>query len=47
MTPEHILLGILKEAEETGGGVATHVLKEGFGIDLVHLEQQLRSAMSQ
>jgi DNA-binding transcriptional MerR regulator len=47
MTPEHILLGILKEAEETGGGVATHVLKEGFGIDLAHLEQQLRSAMSQ
>jgi hypothetical protein len=47
MAPEHILLGILKEAEETGGGVATHALKEGFGIDLAHLEQQLRLAMSQ
>ncbi|MEO1402356.1 MAG: MerR family transcriptional regulator [Cyanobacteria bacterium J06635_1] len=46
ITPEHLLLGILKEAEQ-GGGVATYALKEGFGIDLAYLEQQLRSAMSQ
>ncbi|MEM8810660.1 MAG: MerR family transcriptional regulator [Cyanobacteria bacterium P01_G01_bin.38] len=46
ITPEHLLLGILKEAE-AGGGVATYALREGLGIDLAHLEQQVRSAMSQ
>ncbi len=46
LTPEFLLLGILKEGEE-GGGVAIYVLKEKLGIDLAHLEQQLRSAMSQ
>ncbi|MEO0459014.1 MAG: Clp protease N-terminal domain-containing protein, partial [Cyanobacteria bacterium P01_A01_bin.114] len=44
IAPEHLLLGILKEAE-TGGGVATYVLQEGFGLDLAHLEQRLRSAI--
>ena len=43
---EHLLLGILKEAEE-GGGVAARILREELGIDLVQLEQQLRSAMAQ
>lgn len=45
LTPEYLLLGILKEGEE-GGGVAIYVLKQKLGIDLVHLEQQLKSAMS-
>ncbi len=43
---EHLLLGILKEGEEEGG-LAIRILKENFGIDLKHLEQQLRLAMSQ
>lgn len=47
IAPEHLLLGILKEADEGGGGVATYVLKEKLGIDLAQLEQQLRSAMLQ
>lgn len=42
IAPEHLLLAILQE----GGGVATHVLQERFGLDLAHLEQQLRSVMS-
>ena len=43
----HLLLGILKEAEDSGGGVATYILKERFGIDLTDLEQQLRFAISE
>ena len=44
LEPEHLLLGILKEAEQ-GGGVATHILAN-LGIDLAQLEQQLRQAMA-
>ncbi len=47
MNSGHLLLGILKEAEESGGGVAAHIMKERLGIDLADLEQQLSSAMSQ
>ncbi len=46
LTPEYLLLGILKEGEQ-GGGVAIYVLKQKLKIDLAHLEQQLRLAMSQ
>ena len=51
-TPEHLLLGMLKETEEIeaaghSAGVAALVLREGFGIDLASLEQQLRAALSQ
>ena len=42
IAPEHLFLGILEE----GQGVATHVLKERLKLDLEHLEQQLRLAMS-
>ncbi|MEL6321402.1 MAG: MerR family transcriptional regulator [Cyanobacteria bacterium J06626_14] len=45
ITPEYLLLGILKEAEE-GGGLATYILGNDLGINLTHLEQQLRSAMA-
>lgn len=50
-TPEHLLLGILQETEEIEvaghqAGVAALVLRNGFGIDLAHLEQQLRTAKS-
>lgn len=38
---EHLLLGILKE----GGGAAVRVL-ENLGVDLVSLEQRLRSALT-
>ena len=44
--PEHLLLGILDEAKESGG-LATYILKEELGLDLAQLEQQLRMAMSQ
>jgi DNA-binding transcriptional MerR regulator len=50
IAPEHLLLGILAEDEETPAkytGVAIRILKERFGLDLAHLEQQLRSAMLQ
>ena len=43
----HLLLGILREAEESGGGLASHILQERFAIDLADLEQQLRSTISQ
>jgi DNA-binding transcriptional MerR regulator len=46
MNSGHLLLGILEEAKR-GGGVATYILKEKLGIDLVDLEQQLRLAMSE
>ncbi|AFY53206.1 putative transcriptional regulator [Rivularia sp. PCC 7116] len=39
-----LLLGILEEAKR-GGGVATYIIKEKLGIDLLNLEQQLRLAM--
>ncbi len=42
----HLLLGILREAEESGGGVASQILKERFSIDLADLEQQLRLTIS-
>ncbi|MEO0394446.1 MAG: MerR family transcriptional regulator [Cyanobacteria bacterium P01_A01_bin.137] len=45
LEPEHLLLGMLKEAEQ-GGGVATHILEVNLGLDLVQLEQQLRQAMA-
>ncbi|MEO0395933.1 MAG: MerR family transcriptional regulator [Cyanobacteria bacterium P01_A01_bin.137] len=49
VAPEHLLIGILKETEEIeaaghAAGVAARVLREGFGIDLAHLEQQLTMA---
>ena len=44
---EHLLLGILKEAEESGGGIATHILEDRFGIDLSDLEQRIKSAISE
>ncbi|MEM8676020.1 MAG: MerR family transcriptional regulator [Cyanobacteria bacterium P01_G01_bin.67] len=43
----HLLLGILQEAEESGGGVASHILQSSFGIDLANLEQELWLAISQ
>jgi len=46
MNSGHLLLGILEEAKR-GGGVATYVLKDKLGIDLLNLEQQLRLAMSE
>ncbi|MEL7315453.1 MAG: Clp protease N-terminal domain-containing protein [Cyanobacteria bacterium J06559_3] len=50
-TPEHLLLGILQETAEIEAaghpaGVAARVLREGFGINLAHFEQQLKSAIS-
>ncbi|MEM1241563.1 MAG: Clp protease N-terminal domain-containing protein, partial [Cyanobacteria bacterium P01_H01_bin.26] len=42
IAPEHLFLGILEE----GQGVATHVLKERLKLDLEHLKQQLKLAMS-
>ncbi|MBE9041525.1 MerR family transcriptional regulator [Oscillatoriales cyanobacterium LEGE 11467] len=47
IVPEDLLLAILDEAAEGGGGVATHILQEEFGINLPNLQQQLRSARSQ
>lgn len=41
--PEHLLLGILDEAKESGG-LATYILREELGLDLTQLEQQLRMA---
>ena len=51
VTSAHLLLGILQETAEIeaaghSAGVAVRVLREGFGIDLTHLEKQLRSTMS-
>ena len=48
----HLLLAILQETKEIevvgeAPGIAARVLREGLRIDLAHLEQQLRSAMSQ
>ena len=45
MNSGHLLLGILEEAKR-GGGLATYILKEKLGIDLLNLEQQLRLAIS-
>lgn len=45
--PEHLLLGILDEVHETGGGIATHILKQELGVDLAQLEQQLEAAMAE
>jgi DNA-binding transcriptional MerR regulator len=52
IAPEHLLLGILQETEEVESeqqpvGVAAYVLKKGFGIDFIHLEQQLKLTMDQ
>ncbi|MDY6941142.1 MAG: hypothetical protein SWY16_26225 [Cyanobacteriota bacterium] len=47
IVPEDLLLGMLHEAAEGGGGVATYILQEEFGINLPSLQQQLRLAMSQ
>lgn len=52
IAPEHLLLGLLREtreveAEQQQPGVAAYILKEGFGLDLASLEQQLRAVMSQ
>ena len=41
----HLLLGILEEAKR-GGGVATYILKDKLGINLVDLEQQLELVIS-
>ncbi|WP_346294160.1 MerR family transcriptional regulator [Sphaerothrix gracilis] len=46
IAPEHLLLGILDEAHETGGGLATHILKEELGIDLEQLAQRLEAAIA-
>ncbi|MGD1936851.1 MAG: MerR family transcriptional regulator [Cyanophyceae cyanobacterium] len=46
MTPQHLLLGLLRESEiggEAGGGLAMHVLKE-CAVDCQKLKQQLDSA---
>ncbi|MEM7578447.1 MAG: MerR family transcriptional regulator [Mastigocoleus sp.] len=42
----HLLLGILEEAKR-GGGVATYILKEKLGVNLLNLEQQLKLTMSE
>jgi hypothetical protein len=41
-----LLLGILDEAHETGGGIATHILKEELGMNLDQLAQQLEAAIA-
>jgi ATP-dependent Clp protease ATP-binding subunit ClpC len=46
ITPEHLLLGILDEAHETGGGIATHILKEELGVDLNQLAEQLEAEIA-
>ncbi|NJL55147.1 hypothetical protein HC928_08125 [bacterium] len=47
IAPEYLLLGILDEAHETGGGIATHILKAELRIDLDQLAQQLEVAIAQ
>lgn len=47
IAPEHLLLGILAEDRESPAqyvGVAIRILKEGFGINLAELEQQIGKA---
>lgn len=44
--PGHLLLGILHEAQE-GGGVASKMLTDTFGLNLHQLEEQLKTAMAQ
>ena len=44
--PEHLLLGILDEAKESGG-LATYILQEELGIDLAQLEQLIESVLAQ
>lgn len=51
ITPECLLWGILQEtveveAENQPSGVASRVLREGFGVDLMALEQQVKAAIS-
>jgi len=51
ITPECLLWGILQEtveveAENQPSGVASRVLREGFGINLTALEQQVKTAIS-
>lgn len=47
ISPEHLLLGILEEFKEVPppGGVATYILREELGVDLVYIEKQLRAAI--
>ena len=45
--PAHLLLGILDETHETGGGIATHILKAELGVDLDQVAQQLEAAIAQ
>ena len=44
IAPEHLLLGMLDEAKESGG-LATYILKDELAIDLVQLAQQLEVAI--
>ncbi|MDJ0708134.1 MAG: Clp protease N-terminal domain-containing protein, partial [Leptolyngbyaceae cyanobacterium MO_188.B28] len=51
ISPEHLLIGILRETEEVeaagqAAGVAARVLREGFNVNFDQLEQQLRSTMA-
>lgn len=41
IAPEQLLLGILDEVDETGGGLATYILKEELGMNLGQLKQQI------
>ena len=52
ITPDFLLLGILKETQEieTMGhqaGIAARVLREEYGLAIAHLEQQLLATISQ
>lgn len=45
VSPDHLLLGILEEDEETPEqyrGIAIRILNDTFGLDLTQLEQRLR-----
>jgi hypothetical protein len=44
--PEHLLLGMLNEVSETGGGLATYILQDELGVNLAQLKQQLEATMS-
>ncbi|MEM1241119.1 MAG: hypothetical protein AAGI45_14860 [Cyanobacteria bacterium P01_H01_bin.26] len=51
ITPDFLLLGILKETQEIEAanhpvGVAARVLRENYGLAIAHLEQQLLAVIS-
>ena len=45
IAPEHLLLEILNEVDETGGSLATDILKDESAIDLARLAQRLEAAI--